>query len=193
MDIYFASNNEHKREEMASLFPLHNIVLPKDIGLEFSVEEDGTSFIENSLIKAKALYNLIKKPVLADDSGLLVEALPNELGIYTARFGQSDEIKLTSKEQYELLLKRLDSTDNRKAKFVCALSLILDENNIVIIEENMEGSIARNAYGLGGFGYDPVFINSKGKTNAELTRDEKNTISHRAKAAIKINNILEKI
>jgi len=192
MKLYFASSNEHKRDEMSRLIGPCDLILPKDEGLEFSPDENGGTFIENSIIKAKALYEITNGPCLADDSGLIVDALPGLLGVRTARFGCTDGKKLSSKEQCMLLLRMMEGKGNRSARFVCALTLYLSPTRIYTIEESVEGEIAHGMAGDGGFGYDPVFIpRGMGKTTASLSAKEKDSLSHRGKAARMMGKLLE--
>ena len=118
------------------------VVLPKDEGIAFDPVEDGQSFIENALIKARCLYDIVKAPVLADDSGLVVDALDGRPGIHTARYGCSEGHVLTSQEQYTLLLKEMEGVEDRSARFVSACVLMLSGDRIYIVQETVEGSIA---------------------------------------------------
>lgn len=187
MKLYFASNNNHKKSEMERLLKGNEIILPKELGLEFDPEETGSTFLENALIKAKTLYSLVKAPVLADDSGLIVEALPSLLGVKTARFGYDVFGHISSREQYTYLLKLLEGEENRKAHFVCSLVLYLGDDQFYVIQEKVDGSIAQTASGIDGFGYDPVFlVENTGKTAAELKPEEKDLYSHRGKACRKL-------
>jgi len=199
MEIMLASGNIHKRQEFQKLFPQHTILVPKDRDLTFNVEETGNSFIENSLQKAMGLkkqnpnYNC---PILADDSGLIVEALPNELGIRTARFGQkADGTILTAGERNKLLLKRLKGVklENRTAFFICTLVLLKEEEVVYIIQEKISGHIIEESLGTLGFGYDPVFwVDEAGCTMAQLSSEDKNIYSHRGKAVKKLKLLINK-
>ena len=188
--IYLATNNLHKKREMEAILKTE-LTIPKDEGIEFDVVEDGLTFIDNAIIKAKALYDIVKQPVLADDSGLCVTALGGAPGIYTARFGQ-DEGVVDQKGQNDLLIKKLENKEDRSASFICAFVLYFNENRMYAIQEEFKGKIAFSEYGEGGFGYDPIFIaDGQTKTNAELGDDFKNEYSHRAKAAKKIKQLME--
>ncbi len=190
MKLYFASGNLHKKEEMSRLLGGYELILPKEEGVDFTPIEDGKSFIDNAIIKAKTLYDQVKQPVIADDSGLCVEALDGNPGIHTARYG-CEERQLTSKEQYTLLLKQMEGKQNRRASFVCALVLYINDHRIFIIEEEVKGEIALTPHGLNGFGYDPIFIvEDTGKTASELLPEEKDHYSHRGRAARKMKLIL---
>ena len=190
MRILLASSNEHKRHEIGQLFAPHEILLPKDLGIEFECDENGKTFLENAMIKANALYDVAHQlgiPVMADDSGLIVPSLPGLLGVRTARFGAEDGGPLLSAyEKNELLLKMLKdkSEEDRKAFFVCAMVLIKDRYTVYCAVEHADGRILHEqAKGNGGFGYDPLFyLPERGCTTAQLPAGEKNRISHRAMA-----------
>lgn len=194
MKILFASGNSHKRDELNKILEGFTLVLPKELGIEMDVEETGTTYLENALLKAEALYKVSGGlPVLSDDSGISVEALDGAPGIYSARYGKdilgSD---ITSVQQYEYLLKNMEGIDNRKAAFICCMVLILDNNRLFTVQESFEGELTQKALGKGGFGYDPVFyVPEMSKTAAELTDDEKNQISHRGKAGYRMKRLLE--
>lgn len=155
-NFYLASGNAHKAEEFSELFDLAIIqVLPAPSSVE--VVEDGVSFSENALKKAKAYYDQYQRPVMADDSGLNVEALPDELGIHSARFGGEG---LDDKQRAELLLKKLEGLEEnqRKAYFTCYLCFYLNPDEIFFFEGRLNGTIATQLQGDKGFGYDPVFL-----------------------------------
>ncbi len=191
MEFILATSNSHKALEFAELFD-PNLIKINAAPKKIDVNETGTSYFENALLKAKAYYDEFKIPVLADDSGLTVEALPDELGIHSARFGGKG---LTDRDRAELLLKKLENinAENRSAFFTCVLCFYLAPNEVFYFEGKMNGKIAYNYRGDGGFGYDPVFIpqdypnNDQDLTVAEVG-NWKNDYSHRAlavKAAIK--------
>lgn len=192
--IYFASGNDYKRKEIEALFPSYEIVLPKDEGIEFNPVEDGMSFVENASIKAKALWNIVHAPTLADDSGLSVDALSGRPGIYSARYGEKDGKRLEDSERNKLLLSELRDVQDRSAHFVSALVFIFDENRTYSIEERVDGKIAYVPSGSHGFGYDPIFIIDGIERNmAELSDEEKNIYSHRAKSSALMNIIMKNI
>jgi XTP/dITP diphosphohydrolase len=191
--ILFASGNRHKAEEAAAIFSRAGVAgvvkLPEDFGLMFDPVEDGETFLENALIKARTLYRLLKGAaddfwgILADDSGLCVDALNGRPGIYSARYGERDGKKITANDRNMLLLDELRDAQNRRARFVCSAVLLFDENRFVTAQETVEGEIAFEERGTGGFGYDPVFLLPEwGLTIAELPDDEKHRISHRGRA-----------
>jgi XTP/dITP diphosphohydrolase len=178
MDIVFASHNAHKREEvkriMDHILPAVTILAPTG---EPPVE-DGSSFADNALIKARAAVSDSSSVVVSDDSGIVVNALGGEPGIHSARYsGTGDD-----RANLELLLRNLGDNDNRSAKFVCAAAVIVDGEEH-IIERSWWGSIAREAHGEGGFGYDPIFIPTGfDVTAAQLSRRDKDLLSHRGQA-----------
>ena len=195
MKLYFASGNDHKKTEMSRLLGGFELTLPKEEGIYFDPDENGETFIDNAVIKAKALYDIVHAPVLADDSGLCVDALGGKPGIHTARYGEEEAgRKLSAEEKYMLLLKNMEGITNRRAEFVCAICLYLSPTRIYVIQETSEGSIAlAPSNGSGGFGYDPVFYNNEaGKIVAELPEGEKDLYSHRGKAARIMKTLLEK-
>lgn len=191
MTLWFATGNEHKFRELSAILRGRHIRLPKEGGIDFDIEETGKSFLENALLKGLALYQRVHEPVIADDSGLCVDALGGRPGIYSARYsgpgGDGGNKKLSSEERNELLLQELGDTDQRSARFVCSMVLVLSEYRFFAVQETLEGTIVRQGRGSGGFGYDPLlYLKEWGKTVAELSEDEKNTLSHRAKAAQRI-------
>lgn len=195
MKLYFASGNEHKKKEMSRLLGGYELVLPKEEGIVFDPEETGNDYITNAMIKAEALFSIVHAPVIADDSGLSVDALGGKPGVHTARYGEEEAgRKLTDKEKYMLLLKNMEGVENRKAHFVTALCLILSEDRKYIIQETMEGSIALAPEDNGtGFGYDPIFVIAEnGKITATLDEGEKDKYSHRGKACRLMRILLDK-
>ena len=181
--LYFASSSDHKKREMQRLIKTGiEIVLPKQLGLEFSPDENGSSFIENALIKAKALYDIVKAPVLADDSGLEVDYLNGEPGVYSARYMGEDTSYIIKNQA---ILDRLAGVpkEQRTARFVCAIAAALPDGNVLVTRETIEGYIGEKPAGSNGFGYDPIFyVDEFGCSTAELTEEQKNRISHRGKA-----------
>jgi XTP/dITP diphosphohydrolase len=195
MNIWFATNNTHKKKELETILG-KKLKIPSEEGIEFNLEEAGSSFYENSLLKAKELRNILNNGdyVIADDSGLCVDALNGRPGIFSARYGSKDGKNLASEERNNLLLGELTGSANRKARFICAMTLLTGKDRFITVQETIEGEIvesALSAKGTGGFGYDPVFfIPSLGKTMAQLSGEEKNNVSHRGKAGKIIGNIL---
>ena len=189
MQLWFASGNVHKKKEMERLLPGIDIILPKERGIEFSPEENADSYIGNAMIKAEALYGIVKAPVLADDSGLEVAALSGQPGIHTARYGGEG---LTAEERYMLLLRNMEGIEDRSASFISALCVILSPQRKFIIQEECKGRIALSPSGASGFGYDPVFfIDEAGCVSAELPEGDKDLYSHRGKACRRLKLILE--
>ncbi|MCG6145995.1 RdgB/HAM1 family non-canonical purine NTP pyrophosphatase [Leptospira bandrabouensis] len=181
--LAFASGSLHKWKEMQMLLSPYgyDVVLPKDLGINFAPEETESTFTGNSFIKSKELYRLTGLPSFADDSGISVPALGGEPGVYSARFGGPG---LTDKERALFLLQKLGENPNRDAYYSCVVSYV-DGINEVSFEGRVEGVIA-NDYdeeGPFGFGYDPIFIYPPfGKRFSQVSESEKNTVSHRKKA-----------
>ncbi len=180
MNFILATSNPHKAEEFNVLFKpevLKVIAAPKAL----EVEENGTTFMQNSFLKAKAYYDAFKLPVVADDSGLCVEALPNDLGVHTARFGGEG---LKASERCELLIKKMENVEaaKRQAYFVCYLCFYLDPNQVFFFEGRVHGSIGYEMRGSQGFGYDPVFVprDYKGDKSLAEIPEWKDQHSHRA-------------
>ena len=194
MKFWLATNNEHKKREVEAIFSGHTLVTPGSVGLVFDPEESGSTFLENTLIKARALYDLVHEPVLADDSGLCIDALDGRPGIYSARYGSTNGKKLESWERNELLLKEMEQITNRKARFICSMVLLFSHDRFFVVQETLEGEIIRESRGSGGFGYDPIlYIPEQGCTVAELSEDAKNRISHRGKAGRAVAQLLAHI
>lgn len=189
MKIYLATGNRHKLDELAPMFPEHQIVLPSDEGIPFAFEENGTTYFENCFGKAQTLFDAVRAPVLADDSGLSVFCLGGAPGIYSARYGKEDGCQ-TSGDQIDRLLKAMESEDDRCAAFVCCLTMIFAPYRFVTVQETVEGVIGRIKSGSGGFGYDPIFypIGSR-RSFAELLPEEKAAVSHRGKAAAALRRL----
>lgn len=160
-----ASGNAHKAEEFNELLN-PSVITTLAAPEKLDVIEDGKSFQANALLKAKAYFDHYQKPVLADDSGLVVSALPGELGIHSARFGGEGK---SDQQRYELLLEKMKDQTDRAAYFVCLLCFYFSPDKIFFFEGRLQGSIGTEAIGEHGFGYDPVFIPSKlvGKSFAE--------------------------
>ena len=186
MDIVFATHNAHKRGEVEAImqqaWPEVSLIPP---GGEPPVE-DGLSFADNALIKARAAYEATGIPSVADDSGICVDALGGEPGIHSARYSGSGD----DQENLELLLRNLEGIDERSAYFVCVAAFV-DGDGEHTIEKRWHGQIARAAHGGGGFGYDPIFEpEGLEKTAAELSASEKNALSHRGQAFVTMAEFL---
>jgi XTP/dITP diphosphohydrolase len=187
MTILLATNNAHKKGELEAIFPSWHLLLPAEVGQAgWDHEETADTFLGNALGKAQALWNQTggRYPVLADDSGLCVDALAGAPGIYSARYGQNEAgRKLSDHEKNLLLLKNLEAASDRTARFVCALALVVGPHRVFTAEESWEGEVARSIEGVHGFGYDPLFlVPGLGVTSAQLPPDQKNRLSHRYRA-----------
>ncbi|WP_319561658.1 RdgB/HAM1 family non-canonical purine NTP pyrophosphatase [Marispirochaeta sp.] len=192
MDLLLATGNKHKQVEFQAILNEHRILTPADIGAPFDCEETGSSFCENSLLKASILFTTTGRPVIADDSGLCVDSLNGAPGIHSARYGEKNDQSLSAQGKYTLLLHNLEGAANRKAAFVCSLVLYIDNYRYFIFQETCRGVITKAPQGTGGFGYDPVFfIPETGKTMAELSEEEKNRLSHRGKAGAALRAFLK--
>ncbi|MFP4638495.1 MAG: non-canonical purine NTP pyrophosphatase [Spirochaetaceae bacterium] len=216
MRLLLATNNDHKRRELEGIFEGHRLLLPKDLELDFHHEETGLTFHENALGKARALYNLViaqsdtpsgerdhqlRGPsipestvgVIADDSGLSVGALDGRPGIYSARYGSTPERpELTDDERNRLLLTEMEGMRDRRAHYTCCMALLLERERYYLLQETWHGEIAHQpSAGIHGFGYDPIFyLPEAGRTVAELSPDDKNSVSHRGKAARDLATLL---
>ena len=185
MKVVLASKNKHKLEEISQITKQFHmeLVLQSELGLNIDVEETGTTFEENSFIKAEAVMKATGLPALADDSGLMVDALGGEPGVYSARYGFDES--LDDRGRLQLLLKNTENVpdDQRQAKFVSVISFITLDGEVIQARGEIHGELTREAKGENGFGYDPIFYYPPlGKTMAELSADEKNGVSHRANA-----------
>ena len=182
MDLIIASNNKGKISEYKSILePLgYKVFSQGEKNINIEVEETGTTFEENAILKAGAIYDITHKAVLSDDSGMQVEALNNEPGIYSARYkGLS-----TQEQRRKAILEELEGIKNRKARFICCICYIDEKGEKHLFKATWNGNIALKEKGVNGFGYDPIFIpeDSNGKTVAEMPIEFKDTHSHRAKA-----------
>ena len=198
MKIVLGSSNPHKVKEINEIteqfLPLleeksAQFQSSKELNIQFILppegfdpDETGTTFAENSLIKAKEAWKLSHGWSLADDSGLCIDALGGKPGIYSARYAE------TAQKRIERVLKELEGVENRNAHFICSMTLINPQGEIALACEGIcEGKIIKEAKGINGFGYDPIFMpDGYDKTIAELPEDEKNRISHRSKALAQV-------
>jgi XTP/dITP diphosphohydrolase len=192
-EILLASNNEHKHREFLRLFPGVRILVPRDVGIELDFEENGETFQANAFGKAMALYRTAKRAVIADDSGLCVDALGGGPGVFSNRYGSGpDGVPLDTPRRNLLLLEKMRGAVNRRAFFVCCIVLVLEELRFFIAQETVAGDIAPAPRGNGGFGYDPLFaLPGRGLTMAEVSDREKDDISHRGRAARRILALLK--
>ena len=181
MKLLIASNNQHKIDEIKQILgnKFEQILSLSEAGIVCDPEENGKTFLDNALIKVRAVAKLTDMPVLGDDTGLCVDALNGAPGVHSARFaGDHDNAKNRAKLLYELQ----DET-NRKAHFSTAVALLYPDGRLVTAEGRVDGEILHTEVGANGFGYDSLFYcNEIGKTFAEATAEEKNAVSHRAKA-----------
>ncbi|MBP3422659.1 MAG: RdgB/HAM1 family non-canonical purine NTP pyrophosphatase [Clostridia bacterium] len=178
--LVVASGNAHKLREIAEIFTDFEVLSQKQMGFDVDVEETGTTFLENALIKARAASKALGLPTLADDSGLCVEALGGAPGVYSARYCGYHG---SDKENRDLLLKNLEGVKNRKAYFACALALVYPNGDVLTAEGRTFGKILDKEEGEGGFGYDCLFESEDlGKSFGVATAEEKNSVSHRFRA-----------
>ena len=182
MKFILATHNPGKLREMAAILSQYGVevVSPADVGITVDVEETGTTFAENAMLKAKAICAAADLPAIADDSGLCVDALNGGPGVYSARYGGEG---LDDKGRYTLLLQNMRGQTTRAAHFACAIACAFPNGDELTAEGRCDGTIAFAPMGEGGFGYDPVFfVPEKAKTFGQLTAEEKSAISHRGKA-----------
>ncbi|MCR5147036.1 MAG: RdgB/HAM1 family non-canonical purine NTP pyrophosphatase [Clostridia bacterium] len=183
MQIIFGSNNENKlREIRTKIKDIENIeiISQKEAGFDIEVDETGTTFEENAILKAEAIYNLTKKPVIAEDGGLEVDFLDGAPGVYSHRFAGENATDEDRRNKLLGLLKDVPY-EKRTARFKCVGCYIDERGEKHIFEGTAEGKIGFEAIGNDGFGYDPIFVCELGKTFAEISGEEKNAISHRGK------------
>lgn len=189
MKLIIASNNKGKvREYKQILEPLgYEVLSQNEAGINIEVEENGATFAENSAIKARAIYEIMHCAVLADDSGLAVDALNGEPGVYSARYGN----KSSDEERSQFILERMKSIDEEKrtARFICAIHFIKENGEEISVEGKCEGKIGYELIGQNGFGYDPIFMYD-GKSFAQHSQEFKNLVSHRGNA---LKELVEKI
>jgi XTP/dITP diphosphohydrolase len=194
MKIIFATGNENKLREIRQITENMGIeiVSMKDAGYYTEVEETGTTFEENAYLKASAIAKKCNLPTLADDSGLEIDYLNKEPGIYSSRFMGEDTPHSVKNAE---LLRRMEGVpdEKRTARFVCAICFVRPDGSSETVRATMEGRVAYKSAGKNGFGYDPIFfLPERGCTSAELSPEEKNAISHRGKALRMMRDILEK-
>ena len=217
MKIYLATGNKNKKREIQQILPNHEILIPSDERIAFDPDETGSTFYENSIIKAKTLYDIVHAPVIADDSGICVDALGGAPGIYSARYagpeymqGRPDGKKIPQEEQNVFLIEQPNQAvksgklpkgeylhGERSCHYTCSMVLYLGNDRVFVCQETFEGTLIKSIEdqaGDGGFGYDPiVFLPEYNKTVAQLSADEKNAISHRGKATKILKKIIESL
>ena len=177
MKFVLATHNPNKIREMGAILGQFGVevVSPKELGITVDVEETGSTFAENAMLKAKAICELAKLPAIADDSGLCVDALGGAPGIRSARYCEG-----TDADRNAFLLKNMEGKEDRACRFVCAIACVLADGETVTVRGECEGELLHENHGAGGFGYDPVFyLPEYGMTYAELPAEKKNDISHR--------------
>ena len=190
--IIFATGNEGKIKEIKMIFEdtQWEVLSMKDVGIQVDVEENGNSFEENAIIKAKAIAKYCKEIVLADDSGLVVDALNGEPGIYSARYMGEDTSYVIKNENILDRMKDFKG-EKRSARFICAVAAAFPDGQVITTQGVMEGELAQCSSGENGFGYDPIFyLPQYQSTSAELDSKTKNQISHRGKALEEMKKIL---
>lgn len=191
--LIFATGNKDKLKEIRAIMEGldYEILSMKEAGIDIEIEENGTTFQENALIKARAIHARCQELVLADDSGLEVDYMDKQPGVFSHRFGGEDT-PYSVKNQ--MIIDRLEGVpdEKRTARFVCAIAAVFPDGTEVVREAAMEGIIGYQEAGANGFGYDPIFyLPEYGCTSAELTPEQKNTISHRGKALRLMREVLE--
>ena len=185
MKVVLASKNKHKLAEISKITEKFGIelILQSELGIDLDVEETGTTFEENSFLKAEAVMKATGLPALEDDSGIAVDALNGEPGIYSARYGFDESL-----DDWGRLLLLLKNTEHvpdgqRQAQFVCVITMVTPDGQVIQARGEIHGELTRQARGENGFGYDPIFFYPPlGKTTAELSPEEKNEVSHRGNA-----------
>ena len=181
-NIILASNNKDKVKEVKEILKGYDIISMKEAGINVDIEENGMTFEENALIKARAIMKLTGQITMADDSGLEIDYLNKAPGVYSARFmGHDTSYDIKNKA----LIQKLEGVkgSDRSGRFVCAIAVCFPDGREIVKRGTMEGLIAEEIKGDNGFGYDPiVYLPEYGKTSGELAPEEKNKISHRGKA-----------
>ena len=196
MRVVLASKNPHKLVEIRQITDQFGIdlVLQSELGIDIDVEENGTTFEENSFIKANAVMKATGLPALADDSGICVDALNGEPGIYSARYGFDDS--LDDWGRLQLLLKNTEQVPDgqRQAQFVCVITMVMPDGRTIQARGEIHGELLRAPGGENGFGYDPIFYYPPmGRSTAEMSAEDKNQVSHRANALKIFNEKLKEI
>ena len=194
MKVVLASKNPHKLVEISKITQRFGfeLILQSELGVDIDVEETGSTFEENSYLKAEAVMKATGLPALADDSGIAVDALNGEPGIYSARYGFDDS--LDDWGRLQLLLKNTEAVPDgqRQAQFVCVITMLTPDGKCIQARGEVHGELTREPRGENGFGYDPIFYSPPmGMTTAELSPEVKNQISHRANALNILNEKLK--
>lgn len=187
-DIVIASNNQGKINDFKAIFPNKNVIGISELIKDFDVEETGTTFEENAKLKSVAAAKALNKQVIADDSGLEVQVLNGEPGVYSARYAGLDK---NDQDNIKKLLDKMNNETERAAQFVCVISMSSPNGETQQFKGTVSGEITTEPIGENGFGYDPVFyVPTLGKTMAQLTNEEKAKISHRGNAINQLQQFL---
>lgn len=192
MKAVLASKNQHKLKEIQEILSKYDIelVLQSELGLDVDPDENGSTFEENSYIKAKTVMDACHMTTIADDSGLWVDALNGEPGVHSARYGGC--AYKTDRDRLNLLLENMKQIEDRTARFVCVITLLRPDGTKLVARGECEGVIDTQPRGTSDFGYDPVFyVPSEGCTFSEMGAERKNAISHRSNALKKLCELLE--
>ena len=194
MKVVLASKNRHKLVEIKQITDKFDmeLILQSELGVDIDVEENGTTFEENSFIKAEAVMKATGLPALADDSGICVDALNGEPGIFSARYGFDES--LDDWGRLELLLKNTEHVPDgqRQAQFVCVITMVTPEGEVIQARGEIHGELLRAPVGENGFGYDPIFYYPPaGMSTAEMSPEDKNQVSHRGNALKVLNEKLK--
>lgn len=190
--IIFATKNKGKIKEVKSILHDFEVISMEEAGITVEVIEDGKTFIENAVKKAKEISKITGKITMADDSGLEIDFLDKKPGVYSARY-LGENTPYIEKNNHILHLMENVPEQKRSARFVCAIATAFPNGKVLTTQSTIEGLIAHEIKGENGFGYDPIFfVPEKGKTTAELSPEEKNNISHRGKALKKMKELLTK-
>lgn len=193
MKAVLASKNKHKLQEIQEILSQYDfdLVLQSELGVDVDPDENGTTFEENSYIKAKAVLEATGMITIADDSGLWVDALGGAPGVHSARYGGADY--KTDRDRLNLLLQNMEGISDRTARFVCVITLLYPDGKKLVARGECEGVIDTAPRGNSDFGYDPVFyVPSEGCTFSEMGNERKNAISHRSNALKNLCKMLEK-
>lgn len=187
MKIILASNNKNKLREFSGIVKDAEIISQSQAGIKLEVEETGSTFEENAFLKANAVHKLSKCAVIADDSGLEVDALDGRPGIYSARYGGD----ISDAEKCLKILEEMKDVPDvkRTARFVCCICYISENGEKTVVRGTCEGKIGYEPIGENGFGYDPIFMYD-GKSFAEIPAEQKNSVSHRSNALKKLSEVL---
>ena len=193
MEIILASNNKEKLREITHILQPFGIkvISQAESGFDIEVEETGKTFAENAILKAEAIHKLYGKPVISDDSGLQVDYLHGEPGVYSKRYAGENA---SYEEKIHKILHSMEEAkeEERTARFVCAICYIDEKGEKHIFQESCEGSILREPRGENGFAYDPIFL-YQDKSFAEMSEEEKNEVSHRGKALRKMTEYFREL